>query len=250
MNEIIKEKEFGILIEAYRKSLVRRYSEENLKKFPEFSKLDRKIIDKLINYFLELLYPPYETRLELDNAFHSLGSFVNTPSKFFGLMGNIGYAIVKFGKMLLTAIQAGIAALKSYLAAYKFESTLYQHSLPFLQEGKDISEEKIFNSLIATIPEEEATAFRKQIVRLFEILSNKELLQKIQEVMLHVIEKMEKKAGVYSEHEIKGIRMGYGIIEKGKVLFQELKEEEIRIVLEGIDTIEKEFYEFAVQSQK
>ncbi|MCB1177544.1 MAG: hypothetical protein KDK36_08210 [Leptospiraceae bacterium] len=245
MSKVIQEKEFALLIEAYRKSLVRRYSEENLKNYPKFAKLDRKIIDKLVKYFLELLYPPHETRLELDNAFKSLGSFINTPAKFFGVMGNLGYAVIKFGKLLISAIHAGISALKGYLAAHKFESHLFESALPLIREGKDISDEKIFDSLIGTIPEEEATAFRKQVVRLFEILSEKELLLKIQEVMLHVIEKMEKKSKVYSKDEIKGIRMGYGIIESGKILFEELSLEEIKIILSGIDTIEKDYYEKA-----
>jgi hypothetical protein len=221
MSEVIQQKEFSLLIDAYRKSLIRRYSAENLKRFPELSQFDRKVIDNLINYFLELLYPPYSSRVELDNAFHSLGGFVNSPAKFMGVMGNLGYAIVKFGKMLVSAIQAGIAALRSYLAAHKFEAELYKNALPLLEKGVDISEETVINSLIGQIPEPEATAFRKQVVRLFEVLADKKLLEKIQEVMHHVIEKMESKPNVYTKDEIKGIQLGYNIIDKGKVLFSE-----------------------------
>lgn len=245
MNEVIHQKEFSLLIDAYRKSLVRRYSEENLKRFPNLSHFDRKVIDKLINYFLELLYPPYSSRVELDNAFHSLGGFVHSPAKFMGVMGNIGYAVVKFGKMLLSAIQAGIAALRSYLAAHRFESELYKNALPLLEKGIDISEETVINSLIGQIPEPEATAFRKQVVKLFEVLADRRLLEKIQEVMLHVIEKMESKPKVYSVEEIKGIKLGYGIIDKGKELFSELRQDEIQLILKGIDMVEKDFYERA-----
>lgn len=245
MNSPIQDEKFSLLIDAYRKSLVRRYSQENISRFPELAKFDRKVVDKLIAYFLELLYPPYETRKELDNAFHSLGSFVNSSAKFFGVMGSLGYAVFKFGKLLLQGIQAGIAALRSYIAAHKFESELYQNALPYLEKGIDISEEKIFNSLIGKIPEKEATAFRHQVVKLFEILANKKLLEKIQEIMLHVIEKMQQRPDVYSASEIRGIQMGFNIIEKGKVLFDELTPEQIQIVLRGIDTIEKDFYERA-----
>lgn len=245
MNSPLEDEKFALLIDAYRKSLVRRYSQENISRFPELSNFDRKIVDKLISYFLELLYPPYETRKELDNAFHSLGSFVNSSAKFFGVMGSLGYAVFKFGKLLLLGIQAGIAALRSYIAAHKFESELYQNALPYLEKGIDISEEKIFNSLIGKIPEKEATAFRHQVVKLFEILANKKLLEKIQEIMLHVIEKMQQRPDVYSTSEIRGIQMGFNIIEKGKVIFDELTPEQIQIVLRGIDTIEKDFYERA-----
>ncbi len=249
MNSSLQDKKFSFIIEAYRKSLVRRYSEENISRFPELSKFDRKIVDKLIVYFLELLYPPYETRKELDNAFHSLGSFVNSSAKFFGIMGNLGYAVIKFGKLLLQGIQAGIAALKSYLAANKFESELYKNALPYLEKGIDISQEEIFNSLIGKIPEKEATAFRHQVIKLFEILANKKLLEKIQEIMLHVIEKMEQRPDIYSTSEIRGIQMGFNIIERGKVLFDELTQEQIQIVLKGIDVIEKDFYERAAGIQ-
>lgn len=245
MNNPIQDIKFSVLIEAYRKSLVRRYSKENISQFPELANFDRKIIDKLISYFLELLYPPYETRKELDNAFHSLGSFVNSPAKFFGIMGNLGYAVIKFGKLLLQGIQAGVAALRSYIAAYRFESELYKNALPYLEKGIDISDEKIFNSLIGKIPEKEATAFRHQVVKLFEILANKKLLEKIQEIMLHVIEKMEQRPDLYSTSEIRGIQMGFNIIDRGKVLFDELTPEQIQIVLKGIDIIEKDFYERA-----
>jgi hypothetical protein len=250
MSEVIQQKEFAILIDAYRKSLVRRYSQENLKNFPELSEFDRKIIDKLIEYFLELLYPPYESRVELDNAFHSLKSFVYSPSKFIGVMGNIGYAVVKFGKLLLSAIQAGIAALRSYLAAHKFEAELYKNALPLLKQGIDISEEKVFNSLIGQIPEPEATAFREQVVKLFGVLADRVLLEKIQEVMLHVIEKMESKPKLYTKDEIRGIRMGYEIIDKGKELFSELTPQQIQFILKGIDLVEKDFYERAAGLQK
>jgi hypothetical protein len=243
--EIIFDKNFELIIVAYRKSLIRRYSVENLSRFKELEKVDRATIDKLVHYFLELLYPPYSTRLELDNAFHSLGGFINTPAKLFGVLGNIGYAIVKFGKLLLRAMHAGIAALKSYLAAHKFEKELYQQALPYIEAGKDISEEDIFNSLIGKIPKEEADAFREQVVNLFRFLAKKDLLEKIQQVMLHVIAKMERKKHIYTESDLKGIRMGYDIIEKGKEVFSILTDEEIALTLKGIDMVEKDFFDRA-----
>ncbi|MDX1957917.1 MAG: hypothetical protein SFU98_05050 [Leptospiraceae bacterium] len=250
MDELFNEKDFEKIIEAYRISLVRRYAKENLARFKELEKIERKNIDKLIQYFLDLLYPEYETRLELDAAFHSLGTFAHSPQKLFGVLGNIPYAIVKFGKLLIQALQAGMNALRSYYAAYRFERELFLQAKPMILAGKDISSPEIFDSLIAKIPKDEADTFRKQIIKLFEILANKELLEKIQEVMLHVIEKMEKKKNVYSDSDIKGIRMGYSIIEKGKEIFQFLNPEEIQLLLYGIDTIEKDFYETAVNKEK
>ena len=140
-DSLLQEKNFNLIIDAYRKSLLLRYSEENIKKFPELSKVDRTTIDKLVKYFLELLYPPLEDRLKLDNAFASLSNFVHSPSKLMGVLGNIPYAVMKFGKMLFSALQAGMNALRSYLAAHRFEKELYDASLPLIAKGIDISEE-------------------------------------------------------------------------------------------------------------
>lgn len=242
---LLYEKNFDKIIEAYRKSLLLRYSEDNIKNFPELSNIDRNTIDKLVNYFLELLYPPLEDRLKLDNAFSSLSNFVHSPSKLMGVLGNIPYAVMKFGKMLFSALQAGMNALRSYLAANKFERELYEAAKPLLAKGMDISEDKVFNSLLAKIPQEEADEFRQQVVKLFEILSNRELLVKVQDVMIHVIEKMESKKKIYTQEEVDGIKLGYGIIEKGKELFSSLDEKNIEMVLKGIDLVEKKFFEKA-----
>ncbi len=247
---LLQEKDFNLIIDAYRKSLIIRYSESNLNRYAELSKINRSTIDKLIHYFLELLYPPMEERLKLDNAFNSLSNFVHSPSKLMGVLGNIPYAVMKFGKMLFSALQAGMSALRSYLSAHKFERLLYDAAIPLIEKGVDISEEKVFFTLLAKVPKEEADDFRHQVVKLFEILSNQELLIKVQDVMLHVIEKMESKKNLYTKEEIDGIRLGYGIIEKGKELFRELSEKEVKTVLQGIDTIEKDYFEKACSESK
>ena len=247
---LLLEKNFNLIIEAYRKSLTLRYNSENVSRFPELAQIDRPTIDKLIHYFLELLYPPLEERLKLDNAFASLSNFVHTPSKLMGVLGNIPYAVMKFGKMLFNALQAGLNALKSYLAAHKFERKLYEAAIPYIEKGIDISEEKIFLNLLAEIPKEEADEFRIQVVKLFEILSNQELLLKVQDVMLHVIEKMKSKKKIYTAEDIDGILLGYGIIEKGKEIFSELDGNQISMVLKGIDMIEKDYFDKALREKK
>jgi hypothetical protein len=71
----LKEKEFGLLILAYRKSLQKRYSRENLNRFQEFTSIDQATVDRLTSYFLELLYPELEERIKLDQAFEALATF-------------------------------------------------------------------------------------------------------------------------------------------------------------------------------
>lgn len=249
-DNLLEEKNFDLIINAYRSSLLARYSNENLSRFPELSGIDRPTVDRLVHYFLELLYPPLEDRKKLDNAFTSLSNFVHSPSKLMGVLGNIPYAVMKFGKMLFSALQAGMNALRSYLAAHRFERKLYEAAKPFLESGTDISREEIFFQLLVQIPKSEADEFREQIVKLFEILSKQELLIKVQDVMLHVIEKMKSKPNLYTPEEIEGIQMGYGIIDKGKEIFGNLRENEIQLVLKGIDLVEKEFFERALSRKK
>ena len=246
----LEEKEFGLLIIAYRRSLQKRYSRENLNRFQEFTSIDQGTVDRLTSYFLELLYPELEERIKLDQAFAALASFVHSPEKMWGLLGSIGTIIFKFGKQFFSAAKAGVSALKSYVTAHKFESILYEHAKELLKEGKDIEEEIYFNRLIASIPKKEADDFRHQIVSLFSTLSRKDLLDKILEVMDYVIMKMKTKPETYTEDDIGGISLGKGIIIRGKDVFTELSPEKIQLILKGIDTIEKDFYERALDQNK
>ena len=245
METFIHDPNFAILINAYRASLIRRYSIDNVSHFSEFETLDRQVIDNLVKYFLDLLYPEYEVRLKLDNAFHSLAGFVKSPKKFLGVVGNMGYAIVKFGKHLIGGIRAGSAALSSYLTAHKFENNLFKHAKPLIENGLDLFDEKTFNSLLAKISYKEATDFRNDIVNLFKTLANRELLVKIIDINEHIIEKMKQRKDIYSQIEVDGICMGLDILKKGREVFANLSDETIQIVLRGIDTIEKDAFDKA-----
>jgi hypothetical protein len=243
----LQEKEFGLLILAYRKSLQKRYSRENLNRFTEFTSIDQATVDRLTSYFLELLYPELEERIKLDQAFDALASFVHSPEKMWGLLGSVGTIIFKFGKQFFSAAKAGVSALRSYVTAHKFEAILYEQAKGLIEEGKNIEEAIYFNKLIANIPKKDADEFRHQIVSLFATLSKKDLLDKILEVMDYVISKMKQKSETYTQADIDGISLGKGIIIRGKGVFTELSQEKIQLILKGIDTIEKDFYERALK---
>jgi hypothetical protein len=238
----LKEESFGVLILAYRQSLKLRYSKENLSRFKEFESIDSGTVSKLINYFLELLYPEIEKRRELDKAFCSLESFIHSPGKLFGLLGSVGTIIFKFGKQFFSAAQAGVSALKSYVKANQFEAILYENALKKINSGEDIFLEKNFNGLIAKIPKPEADEFRSQIVSLFKTLSDIKLLAKVEEVLLYVISKMKEKSTIYDENDLLGIELGLIIIIAGKDLFSDLDAKQVAIILKGIDSIEADFY--------
>ena len=68
--------------------------------------------------------------------------------------------------------------------------------------------------------------------------------------MDYVIMKMKTKPETYTEDDIGGISLGKGIIIRGKDVFTELSPEKIQLILKGIDTIEKDFYERALDQNK
>lgn len=243
MSKELHEADFALLIDAYRSSLVRRYSIENLSKYPELVSLERTLIEKLTRYFLELLYPEYKIRLELDKAFDSLAAFVKTPKKFLSVVGNIGMAIFKFGHLLFPGIKAGIQSLSCYLNAYRFEKTLYMYSKDYIAQGTDITKEEVFDEIMSKISKKEADDFRKDVLKLFRMLTQKELIQKIIEIMNYVVSRMKERPKLYTEQEVRGIELGISIIQKGKVVFDEINYNDSELILKGIEKLEKEYIE-------
>lgn len=235
--------DFSKLISAYRKNIRDKYAIERIKLYPQFSHIREDAIARMVTYFLELLYPEISERIELDNAFASLKSFVHNPSKVFGLLGSLGLSLWKIGKYLPQAFQSGIAALSSYLTAHEFEHRLLAGAKIQLQQGKDILLEENFKKLLALIPISEAEKFRKDTVSLFRTLSNDELVDRIILIMDSIIQKMRDKPKLYSAQDIKGIELGLSILKKGKHILESLSDSEKVLVIDAINLIEKDYFE-------
>ncbi|MBM9502356.1 hypothetical protein JWG44_19065 [Leptospira sp. 201903071] len=247
MKNLLQDPDFPILIRAYRASLVKRYSPSNLERYSDLVKIPRPVIDTLLQYFLQLLYPEYEGRVLLDGAFHSLSGFVHSPSKVFGLIGSLGAAAFHFGRHLGAAFKTGFAALNSYLTARHFEALMFEFTKEELKKGNDPEDPAVFDRIIAQVPKKEADQFRDDIVRLFETLSNRELLQKIVTMMKAIVSKMEQKTKTYTKEEVEGIRLGLSILEKGEELFLSLSDDEMKMILRAIERIETDFFEDALR---
>ncbi|EMY76409.1 hypothetical protein LEP1GSC060_0254 [Leptospira weilii serovar Ranarum str. ICFT] len=250
MKNFLQDPDFPILIRAYRSSLIRRYSTSNLERYPELKVLPRSVVDTLLKYFLELLYPEYKGRVLLDAAFHSLAGFVHSPSKVFGLIGSLGAAAFSFGRHLGAAFKTGFAALNSYLTARHFETLMFEFTKEELRSGNDPEDPIVFDRILSRIPKKEADQFRKDIVKLFETLSNRELLNKIVLMMKTIVSKMENKPKIYTPEDVEGIRLGLVILQKGEELFQGLSDPEMKLILTSIDRIESDFFEDALKRNK
>ncbi|PJZ26496.1 hypothetical protein CH352_05370 [Leptospira hartskeerlii] len=248
MASLIEEPEFPKLISAYRAALRRRYSRDNLSKYPKFSSIPEEKVDLLVRYFLELLYPEYEGRKKLDGAFESLAGFVHSPPKVFGLLGSLSMAVFKLGRHLKSAFQAGFAALHSYVTAHRFEEIMFSKAKELLKEGKDLQNKSIFNQVLASVSKKDADEFREDILKLFATLSDKDLLSKIKQLMDAVIQTMKSKPKTYTPQEIEGIMLGAGILTKGEELFAGMTKGEMDLILEAIDQVEKDSFEEAIAS--
>lgn len=236
---------FQELIRMYQKSLIKRYSEENLMLYPEFISIPRSKINQLLHFFLEYLYPEYSKRKELDSAFDALSGFVNHPTKIWGILGNLTMSIFRFGKHFPMALKAGLASLHSYVTAHQFEEELVMELDRRENKVSLLESEFAMDSLIAKVEKKKADAFRKDIGALFKVFSDAELVRKTILIMEDILVKMESKGTVYTEVDKKGIRLGVTILKEGRGIFDEMKEEEINLVLQAIDTIEEDFYQKA-----
>lgn len=233
---------FRELILMYQNSLQKRYSPENLKLYPEFSSIPRSKIDQLLYFFLEYLYPEYSKRKELDSAFDALSGFVNHPTKIWGILGNLAMSIFRFGKHFPTALKAGLAALHSYVTAHQFEEELVTELDLVENQIGLLGSEFAMEFLISKVEKEKADAFRKDIGALFKVFSDAELIRKIILIMEDILLKMESKGSLYTEEDRKGISLGLSILKEGRKIFDEMKEEEIHLILQAIDRIEEDFY--------
>ncbi|XDD55450.1 hypothetical protein AB3N62_06495 [Leptospira sp. WS4.C2] len=238
---------FQELIVMYQKSLQKRYSPENLLLYPEFSSIPRSKIDQLLHFFLEYLYPEYSKRKELDSAFDALSGFVNHPTKIWGILGNLTMSIFRFGKHFPMALKAGLAALHSYVTAHQFEEELVLELDRRENKVSLLESEFAMDSLIAKVEKKKADVFRKDIGALFKVFSDAELIRKIILIMEDILVKMESKGSLYTEEDRKGIMLGVSILKAGREIFDQMKEDEINLVLQAIDTIEEDFYQKACE---
>lgn len=238
---------FPSFIELYQKSLVSRYSKENLQSYPEFHTISEKTILELLSFFLEYLYPSYENRKKLDAAFDALSGFVNHPTKIWGILGNLAMSIFRFGKHFPMALKAGVSALHSYVTAHSFEEDLV-FALDAQKNPKEFLESEFaMEKLISFVEKEKADAFRNDVCALFSIFSDKELVRKIILIMEDILQKMESKPMIYTESDKNGILLGVAILKEGRKIFDLLTKEEMNLVLQAIDTIENDYYQKACE---
>ena len=227
------------LITAYRAVIRDRYDYDKLKNRPDLPPgFTREKVDAFRDYFLTYIYPDLERRAELDAAFVTLDSFVRQPDKLLRILRDSAALVFKFGRHLPKVLASGMNALRSFRAASRFEEKLIDNAialdLPTPYSAEDI------NRLIGMLSPTEINNFIDGSVKLFDTLHDRKLVKKIIGMIGTLVERMEKKPGVYSPDEIRGLKIGYETISKGDALFETLTASEQKELLYLIELLERE----------
>lgn len=242
------------VIDAYREELRKRYSVENVSRFPNMRRLNAEIVEELREFFLTLIYTDSATRETFDAAFENLGSVLRNPRKLMPFMTTAISSLWKLGTQFPAAVSAGWRTLEAYLETRRLEKTMIEVLEKLLQTKSisDLASYRLisgdFRTMITGIPLKEVERFQGDTVLFFESLSNKKLLRSTIEIMQESLSIMDNRRALYSPEERAGLDYGYKVLAEGYRLFEKLNDEEIKIILEGIVVIEKDWYDRMVNS--
>ena len=227
------------VIEGYRNTIAQRYQYQLIKnnyKIPET--VDKETVDAIRDYFLNYVYPDFEQRTELNDAFESLDNYIKQPEKLLRILKDSFKLIFSYGRHLPKILSAGLKALKSFTAASKFEDALVEEASKS-SVNPPFDTEKI-NGLIAQLSRKEIDDFIEGSRSLFETLHDRALVEKIKEILSQLIRIMRGNPASYSPDEVKGLEIGLEMITKGDALFNKLSKEDQQIAIQLVIDIEKD----------
>jgi hypothetical protein len=228
------------LIDVYRQLISDRYQYESLKKAGVLSdKIDKKIVDSIRTFFLNDVYPDFEKRKHIEEAFETLGSYVTQPAKALGLFGSVTSAIFMFGRHLPAAINAGIVTLQSFVDARHLEEKFIYAAKENFSNVEFTTEE--MKQCIVQIPKADLEKFINDVKEMFLLMSNVELLEKTIRIMDMVIDKMKSKPKLYSKQEVEGIVLGRNILVNGLKLFKNYPDSLKKEIAETIYRVEMSY---------
>lgn len=230
------------IIVGYRNLIEERYKYKDLKEkydFPET--INEKVMDDIKIYFLTYIYPDLEKRAELNEAFNSLDDFIKHPEKLLNLVVDSLKLIFTHGRHLPKIFNAGLKALKSFRGATKFEKTIVQKAIQ--ENSKPPFTTLKINKLIQLLPYKELEEFMKNTETFFNIIYDKELVEKIKEIISYLILKMKQKPKIFSQKEIIGLALALETISKGEEMLNKLTQKDQEILIGFVLQIEKDCLE-------
>jgi hypothetical protein len=242
-NNVDSEKLSAHLIEKYRQLIAERYQYARLKEAFELSpELSEEVVSEVRRYFLERIYPTADEREQLNDAFETLSSYVSSPAKAFGLLGNMASAVFKFGTLLPSAMKAGIASLESFIVARRFEERLLDAAMD--KDYQPPLTDEAFFACVRQIPRVQAEQFVGSVYALFNSMTNTRLLGKTIAILESVVAKMKSRPAVYPEKDVEGILLGLAILRHGYAIFKDLDETLKKEITDTINISELRFLEY------
>jgi hypothetical protein len=230
------------VILGYRQLIEERYQYANLQKQYDLpASFDEDRVQVFRNYFLDYLYPDPAQRAVVNAAFEQLEHYVQQPEKLMRLLLDSGGLVFKYGWHLPRILGAGIKALKSFLAASRFEQKLVDQALE-TQLQTPFGPVEVKNLLRALSPEE-IDHFIDQTYALFETLHDRTLVQKVIEIIAELLTKMKQRPQVYGAAEIAGLTFGLEVITKGNALFDQLDDADQQQLFDFVIRIERDALE-------
>ena len=228
------------IIIGYRNLIEERYQYKILKEkydFPET--INEEVVEDIKTYFLTYVYPDVEKRAELNEAFSTLDDFIKHPEKLLNLVLPSLKLIFTHGKHLPKIFNAGLKAMKSFRGATKFENAIVEKAIEENSEPPFTS--KKINKLIQLLSYKELEEFMKNTETFFNIIHDKELVEKIKEIISFLISKMKNKPKIFSQKEISGLSLALETISKGEQMLNKLTLKDQEILIGFVLQIEKDY---------
>ena len=227
------------IIIGYRNLIEERYQYNLLKeKYDLPESINEEVVQDIKDYFLTYVYPDLEKRTELNEAFSTLDNFIKHPEKLLNLVLPSLKLIFTHGKHLPKIFNAGLKAMKSFRGATKFENAIVQKAIA--KNSKPPFTTVKINKLIQLLPYKELEEFMKSTESFFNIIYDKELVDKIKEIIRFLISKMKKKPKTYSQKEIMGLNLALETITKGEEMLNKLTLKDQGILIDFVLQIEKD----------
>jgi Lhr-like helicase len=234
-----KDKVLEKIIEGYRNTIYQRYQYQNIKDtygIPE--SINEETVNQLRNYFLNYMYPKYETRTALNEAFSSLDNYIKHPNKLLRILLDAAKLIFRYGRHLPKILNSGLNAMNTFKAATDFENNLVDKAIKNnIKAPYDLLK---IDALIKLLSRKDIEKFILYSQSLFEILHDKVLIEKIKEVIQYLIRIMRERRDSYSLSEIKGLEIGLEMIHEGYKVFSRLAKEDQKNLVKLITDIEKD----------
>jgi len=230
------------IILGYRRLITDRYQYGFLKdNFDLPDSFDEDRVNRFRTFFLDNIYPEPQKRDELNEAFESLDDYIKHTDKLLRLLVESAKLLFKHGRHLPKILSAGIKALRSFRSANTFEFKLVDVAIASGKSAPYSSSD--MENFISLLNKKDIEGFIKNSRSLFETLHDRVLVQKIKEIVNHLISKMKSNPKLYSQQEISGLELGRDIINGGDSLFEELSKDEQFQIFEFVVTLEQNVME-------